>query len=187
MVESNSSTEVVYRPVPEFPGYRVGNIGGGVQTCRKRKSLGYGRGTKWIFTEEWKTLSPRISKGRPRVTLHRDGKLYTRFIHTLVLTAFIGPRPEGMEACHDPDPDPFNCDLANLRWDTRQNNTNDKLRLQRQARGERINTNKLTAEDVRQIRSLRKTTTATAIAVKFGVKTSAVCKIFAGRTWAWLS
>lgn len=51
----------------------------------------------------------------------------TRLVHSLVLEAFIGPRPPGFEACHN-DGDPANNRLSNLRWDTRSANTRDRVR-----------------------------------------------------------
>lgn len=55
-----------------------------------------------------------------------DQKVNAR-IHSLVLEAFVGPRPDGMEGCHN-DGDPANNHLANLRWDTRAANNQDTLR-----------------------------------------------------------
>lgn len=47
--------------------------------------------------------------------------------HKAVLEAFVGPCPDGMEACHD-DGDPSNNRIENLRWDTHQSNLHDKYR-----------------------------------------------------------
>lgn len=48
-------------------------------------------------------------------------------IHHLVLEAFVGPRPEGMEALHYDD-DPTNNVLWNLRWGTPSENHFDRVR-----------------------------------------------------------
>jgi hypothetical protein len=48
-------------------------------------------------------------------------------MHILVLEAFVGPRPAGMEGCHWDD-DPTNNHLSNLRWDTRSANARDAVR-----------------------------------------------------------
>lgn len=45
-------------------------------------------------------------------------------VHTLVLEAFVGPRPEGFVACHN-DGDHHNNCLSNLRWDTYSSNNYD--------------------------------------------------------------
>lgn len=49
-----------------------------------------------------------------------------RAMHTMVLEAFVGPRPVGLYGCHN-DGDPANNRLTNLRWDTPASNTADKV------------------------------------------------------------
>ncbi|MGH7472727.1 MAG: NUMOD4 motif-containing HNH endonuclease [Candidatus Methylomirabilales bacterium] len=48
-------------------------------------------------------------------------------VHLLVLEAFIGPRPDSMEGCHN-DGDVENNKIENLRWDSRRENHLDTLR-----------------------------------------------------------
>lgn len=50
-----------------------------------------------------------------------------RYVHTLVAEAFIGPRPSGMECCHN-NGDHRDNRALNLRWDTHGNNQLDKSR-----------------------------------------------------------
>lgn len=47
-------------------------------------------------------------------------------VHRLVLEAFVGPCPPGMECRHFPDRDPTNNRLDNLSWATRKQNMEDK-------------------------------------------------------------
>ena len=47
-------------------------------------------------------------------------------VHRLVLTAFVGPCPSGMEGCHN-DGDRSNNRLDNLRWDSRKENNLDAV------------------------------------------------------------
>jgi hypothetical protein len=64
----------------------------------------------------------------PTVGLVRPGEKRRTFdVHRLVLEAFVGPRPEGMEACHWNDIKTDNR-ASNLRWDTRSENTKDRIR-----------------------------------------------------------
>lgn len=58
---------------------------------------------------------------------HSDGTIKSVLGHVLVLEAFVGPRPLGMEACHD-DNDGLNNALENLRWDTPVNNQRDRFK-----------------------------------------------------------
>lgn len=68
-------------------------------------------------------------------TYTRSGHLYVslgvtrakRLVHRIVLEAFIGPAPDGSEACHDNDI-PDDNRLENLRWDTRSANMCDRTK-----------------------------------------------------------
>ena len=71
------------------------------------------------------TLTKRPYK---RVSLvDSKGVRKKHLVHTLVLEAFIGPRPAGHEACHN-NGDCSDNRVDNLRWDTPSNNTRDKIK-----------------------------------------------------------
>ncbi len=55
------------------------------------------------------------------------GTVRRGYVHVLVLTAFRGHCPAGMEGCHN-DGDPKNNRLSNLRWDTHSANQKDGFR-----------------------------------------------------------
>ena len=60
-------------------------------------------------------------------------------VHHLVLEAFHGPRPYGLEACHGPD-GLLDNRAEVLRWDTHQENLKDRERnKKRQAEGLDLN------------------------------------------------
>lgn len=65
--------------------------------------------------------------GYRSVNLCKGGNQRTRMVHQLVLEAFVGPRPEGWDSCHN-DGDLANNSLANLRYDTKSGNMRDKVR-----------------------------------------------------------
>lgn len=67
------------------------------------------------------------SQGYKFVTLCMNGKCKVWKVHVLVATAFIGPRPPGMDICHYDD-DKRNNNLSNLRYDTRSANALDSVR-----------------------------------------------------------
>lgn len=50
-----------------------------------------------------------------------------RYVHRLVLEAFVGPCPEGHEVCHN-DGDPTNNHVSNLRYGTVSDNRYDSVR-----------------------------------------------------------
>lgn len=61
------------------------------------------------------------------INLSRDGKARRFAVHRLVLDAFVGPCPEGLQACHGNNVKHDNR-LANLRWDTHSENVYDQVR-----------------------------------------------------------
>ena len=68
----------------------------------------------------------RAGMDYPTVTLSRNAKSVGRTVHSLVAAAFIGPRPPGMDVCHN-DGDADNCQLSNLRYGTRSENILDEI------------------------------------------------------------
>lgn len=67
------------------------------------------------------------AKGYEQVSLQRNGQPTVHVVHRLVLEAFVGPRPVGMQGCHN-DGNPANNRLGNLRWDTPSGNSLDLVR-----------------------------------------------------------
>lgn len=99
-------------------------------------------------------LNPSTSKdGYVRVSLMRNGR-HVVLVHRLVLETYIGPCPDGMEACHS-NGDRSDNRLSNLRWDTSVANEFDKIAHgtydARISRGEKNGLSKLTELEVRQI------------------------------------
>jgi hypothetical protein len=81
------------------------------------------------------------------------------------------------------------CNPAHLATGTYRDNSDDKLRAERQARGESQGSAILSEPQVLKIyeRCLRGEETKTAIARDYGIGDSTVGDIFFGRTWAWLT
>src|SRR5262245_59090069 len=110
-------TKEIWRWVVGYKGYykvsdlgRVKSVG---KFCKTKSSLG-----EWTLRE----IKPRILKqswrdGRLCVVLSKKGKRTTFRVHKLVLEAFIGPCPSGMECCHRNDEREDN-ELTNLYWGT---------------------------------------------------------------------
>jgi len=72
--------------------------------------------------------TPPLQKtGYPFVNLCIQGKKKNRTVHSLVAEAFIGPRPEGAEVCHN-DGIKTNNHVDNLRYGTSRENELDKVR-----------------------------------------------------------
>jgi hypothetical protein len=171
----------IARPIDGFPGYRVLSDGR-VQSHIGRTVLGT-KGARG----SWRDLKPTPQrKGHLCVCLSRDGKKYYRFVHRLVLEAFVGPCPPGMEACHFPDRDPANNRLDNLRWDTRQANHDDAVAHGTTAatRGEKHCNAKLSEADVIEIRRLKATgVSMDVVAFAFRVKRATIEAIVYRKSW----
>ena len=76
-------------------------------------------------------LTPRYDKdGYLRVTLHKNGKHKTRFIHRLVAGAFV-PNPNGYSEINHRDENKVNNYANNLEWCTREYNNNYGTRSER--------------------------------------------------------
>jgi hypothetical protein len=65
------------------------------------------------------------AKGYPRVQLSRNGKSWSRVVHSLVAETFIGERPSGLQVRHL-DGDKSNNDVSNLAYGTAAQNEADK-------------------------------------------------------------
>lgn len=82
-----------------------------------------------------KRLAGRILKqipdpsreNRPHVCLYRDTVPTVRDVSCIVLEAFTGQRPPGMECCHE-NGDPLDNRAGNLYWGTRSQNMYDRVR-----------------------------------------------------------
>lgn len=83
------------------------------------------RGRKW--RGRVMSPAPMRSNGYLIVSLWRDGSQRTTLVHRLVLSAFVGPAPDGAEGLHG-DGDPENNKLTNLSWGTHSENEMDKVR-----------------------------------------------------------
>ncbi len=131
-------------------------------------------------------LTPSFSGPYPTVKLCRDGTGSTYRLHLLVLTAFIGPRPEGMEARHFPDRDKRNNCLSNLQWGTKKENAADKEVQGQSQRGILNHQSKLSEEDVRNIRRLAEQglLPQTAIAAMYGIRQQQVSRLLRRKRWS---
>jgi hypothetical protein len=123
-------TGVQFRHVENAPGYCVGDDGT-VWSCKRQVGVKGRKGAcchRTVLTDDWRQLSSTQSNsGYLKVSFHVGGKLITPAVHRLVLGAFVGKCPDGMEGCHS-DGDRLNNALNNLRWATPLDNAADKRR-----------------------------------------------------------
>jgi len=169
---------VNYRGIEGFPGYRVGDDGS------VWSHHGFGGSSK-----TYKRLKTNLVRNYLQISLYIDGVPHYRRVHVLVLEAFIGRRPTGMQCCHFPDPDPANCRLENLRWGTHAENLEHKKIHGTHLFGESMPNAKLTDDDVRYIRRnyRPKKVPLRVFAEKFGVTHQVVHRALLGVTWKHVS
>jgi hypothetical protein len=175
------------RPVEGFPAYRV-TPDGQVWTCWK----GAGNVIGMEMGDEFRPM--KHSKARSgklfylRVGLYKgngERRQYMRFVHTLVLEAFVCPRPLGMQCRHLDNNSVNNC-LSNLCWGTHTENQHDRRRFGTTIEGEKHGQAKLTEQLVRQIRSeyANGGVYQYELAEKYGVRQAHVARIVTGKSWS---
>jgi hypothetical protein len=167
-----------WKPVVGFEGlYDVSNMG-------RVRALRFRNGSSDRPLKVPKLKKVQINRhGYSRVALYRGGKPSHESVHTLVLEAFVGPKPAGQEAAHGNGVRTDNR-LENLRWTTRSENHADKHMHGTTQHGERNSQSKITADDVEEIRALREQGLKLAeIGTRFGVTESNVARIVNGDTW----
>lgn len=101
-------------------------------------------------------------------------------VHRLVIEAFIGLQPDGMECCHN-NSDRKDNKAENLRWDTRKNNHADKLLHGTWQFGEKIGTSKLKNWQAKEIKY--SDVSLDLLSKKFNVSRGCVEKIRYNQTW----
>ena len=161
----------LYKPVVGYEGlYEVSDVGSVRNTAGK-------------------VLSACKERGYRRVSLHKEGRRKTYYVHSLVLAAFVSLRPEGMDCCHCNGRRDDNR-VVNLRWDTRAGNFADKVEHGTKIRGEACHLSRLTETDVRFIKNeLAKNQRGvpTRLAKMFGITKGNITAIKQGKSWAHVS
>jgi hypothetical protein len=167
-----------FREIPNFPGYGVGENG----TAWTRRVSG--RGIKF---GRWKKLDPFPSKKGPLlVGIWVDGRKKNKTLHSLVMLSFVGPRPDGLEVCHNNGSYTDNW-LCNLRYDTHTANEADKVKHGTRPKGERVYAAKLNPEKVMAIRQRYQTGEESSQLIKeFGICDATFRSIVKRKTWAWV-
>ena len=98
------------KPIPEFEEHYTSSDKGEVYSLRHDRILKPGR----------------YGNGYRSVCLHKNGNPYNRTIHSLVMLAFVGPKPPGQVILHADDDKTNNC-LNNLSYGTQRKNLHDSV------------------------------------------------------------
>jgi hypothetical protein len=168
-----------WRQIAGYPRYYISDHGRVISQTLSRSRL----------------LKPDVMRyrGRPaalRVGLRQNGATEKIMVHRLVLEAFVGPCPPGMQ-CRHLDGDPTNNRVGNLRWGTAQENQADSARhgtaRPPQPRcGEANHSAILTAAQVAEIRRRYAAggVTQAQLGREFGARQDWVSRIVRGQGWA---
>ena len=165
-MHGDNTTAEVWKPIEENPDYEVSNQG-------RVRSLKHGK-VRVLALQ-------RGTGGYPQVQLSGGSRSWTRTVHGLVAKAFLGPRPDGYQCCHN-DGDCTNNAADNLRWGTHEENCLDAVRHGTVTRGERHARALLTRDQVLRIR--QDSRAARVISEEYGVSRKAISDVKCRRSWA---
>jgi HNH endonuclease/NUMOD4 motif len=144
-----------------------------------------------------KILKPWVGNklGHLQIAIRVRGRVKGFWLHRLILEAFKGPCPEGME-CRHKDGNPINNKISNLRWGTHKRNVRDQikhgtLRPPPSRIGEANNKTKISKKDALRIKRIfsvpQPRGTIAKVAREFGVSRDIVSSIAKGKYWKHLS
>lgn len=165
-----------WRTIPEFPDYSASTLGR-IRRDAPANSTFVGR---ILVGGTYPTGYCYV--GFSRVAPRRG--TVKRKVHALVASAFLGPRPDGMQVNHK-DLDKSNNRPSNLEYVTPAGNARHASEADAYARGVRHHMTTLTEDDVREIREHRRCgASRRALAARYGVSAYCVDDIVSRRTWA---
>lgn len=112
-----------WRPVVGFEGYYEVSNHGRVRTVEHYARKGHG-GTRRLVKSRIRKAFPAYG-GHLGLILSRGPERIRGRVHVMVALAFLGPRPEGLDVCHN-NGNPTDNRVENLRYDTKSSNMYDK-------------------------------------------------------------
>lgn len=119
----------IWKPVRRFRKSYIVSSNGQVKSLERTIKIRHPSGTVYSYYIREKILKPKKAdawREYLEVGMSIKGRSRNYYIHQLVLEAFVGPCPPGME-CRHLDGDPSNNKLSNLAWGTPQENANDRI------------------------------------------------------------
>lgn len=177
----------IWKPIPGYGGHYEASSLGRIRSLDRIVE----KGCVWIAgglceqKYKGKILRQQNKRyGHKSVHIGVGKKKFTLAVHRLVLLAFVGECPDGMEACHnngiahDNRPE-------NLRWDSHFENNQDRKRHGRYAVGEGHAMARLTNEIVREIRGSG--LNGPQVAKRYGIGTSTAHRVITGASWGHVS
>lgn len=170
----------IWKPVNFIPFVEASNLGNvrsldrGIETSDGRKQKVKGCIRKKNISSHGYLYVSFIDHRKKTINFH---------VHRLVMEAFIGPKPVGMDICHNNGIKTDNR-IENLRFATRRENNLDKREHGTMPRGSKHHYSKLTEPSVFEIR--QKSLIGVdykALAKEFGVSKGTIGDVVRRRTW----
>lgn len=115
-----------WKAIPGYEGSYEVSDDGQVRSVERFRRVGKGEGSLRLYPSQVRSLCADKA-GYSRVTLKVCGVRRCHLVHHLVLEAFVGPKPPGME-CRHLNGNPADNRLANLQWGTSSENSYDVVR-----------------------------------------------------------
>lgn len=171
----------IWRDVPGFGGHYEASSLGRIRSKERVVTKKTRHGGVMEQRYEARILSQINNKGYRRVRVGFDNKKMNVSVHTMVLLAFHGPKPEGHEGCHRNGSAADNRE-CNLRWGTPESNAKDRKAHGNYAECENHFNAKLTLERVAKIRS--GLIGCTEAQVSYGISEGHFYRILKGHGWA---
>lgn len=173
----NDLSYEIWKNIDDFSKYQISNQGQ----------------IKVRLTWDFRLLkSGKTKEGYSRIMLYRNNRCYCKLIHRLVLEAFVGKCPEGLEANHK-DGVKANNHINNLEWITHLENAQHAVKTGLYAKrhyhyynrnGEKNSYSKLKNGEVWLIKRLLWFDISCAkISRMFKVHADTICTIKKGETW----
>lgn len=170
-----------WRPSPSYPHLEVSSLGR-VRSIARRVRFLSKLGGEFFRQKREKLLKLHPQNGGYLVITFEVGNTrLARTVHSLVAEAFLGPRPEGYDICHENGIRKDNR-VENLRYDTRKNNFRDRIAHNTIYDG--ATQAKLTLGDVKEIRALKGKALASDVADMYFLRDpETIRKIWRNETW----
>lgn len=169
----------IWKQIPQYEGlYDISSDG------RVRSWLGNNNQFTNIKLQEPRILKQANNNGYLFVSLLRKQNYHRKYVHRLVLEAFIGPPTKNCEGAHL-DGDKSNNRLDNLEWKTSYDNCQDKVRHGTLLSNEDSPQAKLTNKQVIDIRLgyARGELSYAEIGLKYNIAQTTVYRIVSAKGW----
>ncbi|MEY2703411.1 MAG: Deep-sea thermophilic phage [Bacteroidota bacterium] len=166
----------IWKTIHDFPCYEISNNSFvRVKIAQKHKSM------------QGKILQFRLGGNKKqyrRVGLARNGKQIDKYVHRLVLQAFVGDAPQGKPQAAHLDGNPFNNHISNLKWVDNKENQSHRIIHGTDGRGEKNSSSKINKKQaIEIIKRYSKGESSISIAKEYIISQGNVLGIATGRFW----